>query len=143
MARTVIVCCFVLAASLLAGCGGGKGPVEGDWEASLVEKNGPPVQVGIHIEADRATGALSGTFTVLSDLPRGADIKKGQPFPLRDIKLEGSKLTFVVELVKDDEEENLHFDLELKGGELVGTAAEGRHVGQKRPVLPVTLRRTR
>ncbi|MBM4038032.1 MAG: hypothetical protein FJ290_05915 [Planctomycetes bacterium] len=133
--------CLVLAAALLIGCGRARNSVEGNWEAAIVERNGPPVQVGIRLDADPKTGGLSGTFTILGDTP-GPDIKKGDSFPLKGVKLEGSKLTFVAVLFAGDDNDNLHFDLELKGGRLTGTACEGRHVAKPGRAMALTFHRT-
>jgi hypothetical protein len=92
-----------------------------------------PVGIALELKGD----PLEGTFTILTD--PGHEVKKGQIFPLLDVRAEGDRVTFTLAITGKVDGDASLWDLRVAGDRLAGTLRENR---EGRKPVAVEFRRT-
>ena len=120
---------FVLSLPLMFLCGCDTGTESsrftGQWRASLVD-GGKSVLVGLKLR--QKDNRYQGTFSVLSETTRGADVKKGFTIEIVNIQISGNQISFLVPLNNGKiDRDSLVFNLMVADNQLTGTLKENRN----------------
>ncbi len=107
--------------------------LSGTWQGNIVEK-GRSTLVELRIQEQE--GKLAGTLTVLSET--GQDVGQGMSFDLVQVKRSGDRLKFVMPVGGEGDDDNVAFDLRMKGNRLEGHGHELREGSEN---LPITFTR--
>jgi hypothetical protein len=107
--------------------------VTGTWTGDITEK-GESTLVGLSLREQ--PGIIEGEFKILSET--GEDVDKGMTFDIVGAERSGNKLTFIVPIGGEVDDDAIEFELRVEGNRLKGQAHELREGSEP---LPITLTR--
>ncbi len=120
--RTGMWTMLMVSVFLLVGCGGDI--VDGTYRGKVIEGD------KVH-EMELVLSGREGTLTLLSS--GGPDAGEGDSWKLRDVKIQDGRVTFLVPMSGEVDDDSLLFDLKIEGDRLVGTGRERRAQAEDLP----------
>jgi hypothetical protein len=98
----------------------------GTWKGYIQEQGHEAVMVGLTLEQDEG---ITGSISILSET--GQDIEKGATFAITQAKQIGNRLSFMVLITGELNDDAVVFELHLQGNKLEGYGHELREGSER------------